>query len=464
MPAARSGSGRAYAGPVSRPLLRVRAGADPAAPGAGLPDGLLAGLAAALAGRGPALLPVDEELPPAGVPVGRVPDEVALAVATSGSTGEPRTVLLAAEALRTSARATADRLQGPGRWLLALPVHHVAGLQVLVRSVLAGTEPVALPPGPFRPPAFVAATDALVGDAGADAGAGTGAGAGAARAPLYTSLVPTQLRRLLDDPAALDALRAFDAVLLGGAAPPARLVSAARTAGVPVVVTYGMSETCGGCVYDGVPLDGVGVRVEDPDATGAGRVLLSGPVLALGYAPGTAPHISSSAAARPPGAVGGDLLPLDTSALVVLDGVPHLRTSDLGRWRDGRLEVLGRADDVVVTGGVNVAPAAVERVLAEVPGVAEACVVGVPDDEWGRAVVALVVPSGRPPGLDEVRAAAAGALGPAAAPRALLLVDALPLRGPGKVDRRAAAALAAAAPAVASRRAPVPPTAQEDPS
>lgn len=359
------------------------------------PELLLPALEAALSGTGPAVSP--------GPVDGReVPNGIAVVVQTSGSTGDPRAVLLSASALRASAAATEARLDGPGRWLLALPVHHVAGLQVLVRSVLAGTEPVATTAGPFRASAFVAAAAAM-----------TGPG------PRYTSLVPTQLVRLLDDPAATTALAAFDAVLLGGAATGPDLLDRARAAGVRVVTTYGMSETCGGCVYDGRPLDGVSVRLDTE-----GRILLAGPVLADGYL------------GRPD---------LDADAFVQVDGVRHLRTTDLGAWSGDVLTVLGRADDVLVTGGVKVPPGPVESVLAGLPGVGEVCVVGIPDDEWGQLVVAVVVPrsGATPPTLADARAAVTDRLGATHAPRHVVVTDSLPLRGPGKIDRRAATLLAA---------------------
>lgn len=376
--------GRTYAERVIRPLRDVPA----------RPDLLLPALAAALSGNGPAVAPGSE---PVSVDVG---DDVAIALRTSGSTGEPRTVLLSATALRASAAATHDRLAGPGQWLLALPTDHVAGVQVLVRSVLAGTTPTATA-SPFRAAAFVAAVDAMPADG-----------------PRYTSLVPTQLVRLLDDEAATAALRSFEGVLLGGAAAAPDLLARAGAADVAVVTTYGMTETCGGCVYDGRPLDGVSVRLDDD-----GRILLSGPVLADGYL------------ARPD---------LDAEAFVQVDGVRHLRTSDLGAWVDGSLVVLGRADDVLVSGGVKVSPAQVESVVAGIPGIAETCVVGVPDAEWGQAVVALVVArtGDRPPTLAQVRAAVADVLGPTHAPRHVVVTDSLPVRGPGKIDRRAATLLA----------------------
>ncbi|PVZ08525.1 O-succinylbenzoic acid--CoA ligase [Actinomycetospora cinnamomea] len=344
---------------------------------------------AAVEGDGPAVLPTgpDEPAPP---PELRTPvdDAVAAVVTTTGSTGAPKAVLLPAAALRASADATYARIGPPGRWLLALPAHHVAGLQVLLRSARAGVPAAAMDlRDGFRPDAFAAAA--------ADAGAS------------YTSLVPTQLLRLLDagGPAA-DALRSFTAVLLGGAAADPVLLVRARTAGVPVVTTYGMSETCGGCVYEGRPLAGVTVTLEED-----GRIRLSGATLAAGYR--------------------GAVSDADRAAFTA-DG---FRTNDVGAWTpDGRLRVLGRADDVIVTGGEKVAPATVERALLAQAGVREACAVGLPDPEWGARVVAAVVGDGLDG--DALRVAVAPGLG-RAAPRAVAVLDALPLRGIGKPDRAA---------------------------
>jgi O-succinylbenzoic acid--CoA ligase len=381
---------------VDRPLLDLPVDS---------PD-LTDALAAALDGSGPALRPLPRGTRLPDEPVSRrVPAGVAVVVRTSGSTGAPRDVLLSAGALRASGLATARRLGGPGHWLLVLPPEHVAGLQVLARAALAGTPAHLGPVERFRPDGFAAAAAALPDDA-----------------RRYTSVVPTQLVRLLDDEAGRAALRRFDAVLLGGAAIPAALLARARAAGVAVVTTYGMTETCGGCVYDGRALDGVRVRLDD-----GGRVLLAGPVLADGYL---------------------DRPDLDAAAFLADDeGTRWLRTSDVGALdAGGRLTVLGRADDVIVTGGVNVAPGPVEELLHALPGVREACVVGVDDDEWGQAVVAVLVAApGGPPPLADVRALVTERLGAAAAPRRLVVVPALPTRGPGKPDRRAAAALAAAA-------------------
>ncbi len=341
---------------------------------------LVDALRAALDG-GPAVMPVSAVDPRLGslrrqlAPDEPVEPGTAVVVATSGSTGSAKGVVLSASALRASASATHSRLGGPGRWLLALPAQHVAGIQVIVRSLLSGTEP-----------AVFSQTFADVPDD-----------------VRYVSLVPTQLARLPD----LGVLRRFDAVLVGGAAAAKPLVARALSAGVRVVTTYGMSETAGGCVYDGVPLSGVRVRIVD------GVIELAGPMLATGYRRS----------------------PTETAAAFV-DG--WFRTSDLGVLHaDGSLEVLGRADAMINTGGVKVSPAAVEAVLAAQPGVAEACVVDLPDAQWGQLVAAMVVPvdPSRPPVVSELAGAVRAALGAPAVPKVVRFAGDLPSRGPGKVDR-----------------------------
>lgn len=368
---------------------------------------LAAALRSTLDGAGPAVLPVrarpgDE--PPLPEPVvravaeGTLPDGTAAVVATSGSTGVPKYVALTGHALRASAAATRDRLGGPGTWLLALPAEHVAGLQVVLRALLSGTACVVqdVRDG-FRPDALSRATGRIP--------------HGARR---YTSLVPTQLARVLDHGSApLYALAGYDAVLVGGGALDPGLRARAEASGVRVVATYGMSETCGGCVYDGVPLDGVTVALEP----GSGRVVLGGPVVAAGYL--GAPEATAEAFTR-----------------------AGFRTSDLGELApDGSLTVLGRADDVVNTGGEKVAPAAVERALLSVPGVRGACVVGLPDDEWGQIVAALVVTGGPDPADAVLRDTVRDTCGRAAVPRVLHRAAEVPERGIGKPDRPAVAAL-----------------------
>jgi O-succinylbenzoic acid--CoA ligase len=352
----------------------VRAALDGSRPLAVLPAGPAAAVDAARA-----VLRADEPLE----------DGTDLVVVTSGSTGSGRGVLLSADAVRASATATLDRLGGPGSWLLALPVSAIAGLQVLCRSEVAGRPAVSLSKGE---PLAAAVARMPAGDR------------------RYTALVPTQLVRFLD--AEPDALRAFDAVLVGGAATDPALLDRARSLDVRVVTTYGMTETAGGCVYDGTPLDGVSVRVTD------GGVELAGPVLARGYR-------------------------LDPAGTAAAFAGGWFRTRDAGTLDDaGRLTVLGRLDDVVISGGVNVAPAAVEAALREHPGVADAVVVGRPDPEWGQRVVAAVVPLGGPaPELAELRRWVTARLGAPAAPRQLHVLDAVPTLHTGKPDRRAVAAL-----------------------
>jgi O-succinylbenzoic acid--CoA ligase len=301
-----------------------------------------------------------------------------LVLQTSGSTGRPKSVVLSRRALRASAHATHDRLGGPGQWVLDLPPTYVAGLQVLSRSVVAGTEPVL-----------------HTGDLAATVAAMTGP-------RRYLSLVPTQLRRALAEPRELEALARLDAVLVGGGPLWPGVRAEAEAAGVPVVQTYGMAETCGGCVYDGRPLDGVRVRIGED-----GQVLVAGPVLFDRYADD----------------------PARTEAALA-DG--WLRTHDLGRIReDGRLQVLGRTDTVVISGGVNVPAEAVEVVLASHPRVRAAVVVGVPDPEWGERVTAVVEADGEVT-LDELR----DLVEPRTwAPRALRVVPAIPQLANGKPDR-----------------------------
>ena len=312
------------------------------------------------------------------------PEALPLVVRTSGSTGAAKDVVLSRAAMLSSAHAALDRLGGGGRWLLALPAHYVAGLQVLLRSLVAGTVPVVLDAHPDFDRAVEALDDTD---------------------RRYVSLVPTQLQRLLDGHAA--ALRTFDAVLLGGAAASPALLGRAADAGVHVVTTYGMSETCGGCVYDGRPLDGV-----DVTADAQGRIHIRGPVLFDGYA------------GRP-----------DLTAQTLVDG--GLRTQDVGRFdADGLLVVTGRVDDVVVSGGVNVGLAAVERRVREHHLVRDVAVVDVEDPEWGSRVRAFAV-ADPVLTLETLREFVAAELPRSWAPRDLTVLPELPLLDNGKVDRQA---------------------------
>lgn len=337
-----------------------------------------------------------------------VPAGAAVVIATSGSSGIPKRVVLSREALRASAEATAERI-GSGRWLLALPAGYVAGLQVLVRSVIAGTEPAVLEGG-FSARAFTEATLSMLRPA---------QGAGKIER-LFTSLVPAQLATLIeaaDDASVRAALHAYSAILVGGQALPDRLREAAAALGVRVVRTYGSSETSGGCVYDGVPLDDVAVRVVD------GELWIAGPMLADGYL--------------------GD--PPLTERTFVRDerDIRWYRTGDLGIVDDdGVVRVHGRADNVIVSGGINISLDRVERIVRSIPGLTAAVVVGVEDSRWGEASV-IVAPRGESlrrseaDQLDSAREAVAAELGKHARPARLIIVDELATLTSGKPDREA---------------------------
>lgn len=334
-------------------------------------------------------------------------DDEPLVIATSGSTGRPKRVVLAREAVLASVRASRSRVGAEGAWLLTLPATYVAGAQVVARSWLAGHAPALAE----EHGSFAEATAALM--------------RAHPTADRFTSLVPTQLHRMLGDgdggrPAHSTsddvwALRTFHTVLLGGGPVDPGLRARAEAAGVRVVATYGAAETAGGCVYDGHPLDGVAVALGP-----AGRIRLAGPTLFSGY--------------------DGDPA---LTAEVLVDGWFH--TADAGRLDDdGRLHVLGRVDDVVVTGGVNVPGPAVASRLREHPDLLAVEVLGVPDEEWGRRLVAFVVARapGRVPSTQELRDWVAEERPRSWAPRQVVAVPDIPLLGNGKPDRVALVALA----------------------
>jgi O-succinylbenzoic acid--CoA ligase len=309
---------------------------------------------------------------------------VAAVVATSGTGGDPKLVELGADAIGWSAEATSAALAaGPGdRWLCCVPTSGVAGLAVVARAWRTGLE--------------VEVHDRFE----------VAAVAGAAGRATLVSLVPTQLRRLL---AAGDQAARFRRVLLGGGPIPAGLAAEAAARGVQLVRTYGLTESFGGMVHDGHPLAGAELAI-DPGA----QVLVRGPMLFRRYR--------------------GDP---ERTAAVLRDGWLH--TGDLGRLDpDGRLTLLGRRDDLVISGGVNVHPDEVEAVLAAHPGVAEAAVAGRPDPEWGQRVAAFVVPRdpASPPTLAGLRAFARERLAAAKVPRELVLVSSLPRTPSGKLLRR----------------------------
>ncbi|PZQ89914.1 MAG: o-succinylbenzoate--CoA ligase [Leifsonia xyli] len=326
-----------------------------------------------------------------------MPRHVGLVVETSGTTGRPKRVALPTDAVLASAAASESALGGPAQWVVALPVHYIAGLNVLARSLCAETTPVPVAGAHFTASAF---TDA------------------AARLSRHTAhavaLVPAQLATLLDDAPARRVLSRFQAVLVGGQATPAPLLDRARDARIRVVRSYGSSETSGGCVYDARPIGATRVRVVD------GEVQLGGPVVADGYL--------------------GD--PELTGARFVEEGgIRWFRTADAGDWDGEWLRVSGRRDDVIVSGGVKVALARIEEVLRAQPGCADAVVVAVDDARWGQRPVAFAA------GAEVDDAAALGAvaerLGGVGRPDRLIRVASLPLLPSGKPDRRALAARAA---------------------
>ena len=352
----------------------------------GTPDAVLPALTAVLDGSGTPFAPVPADPASAErVKQAVAPDEplesddCAVILTTSGSSGEPKGVMLSRAALVASATATHERLGGPGQWLLPMKPYFVGGLQVLTRSVLAGYAPTVA----WEHPSFTAAAAAMTGPR------------------RYTAMVPTQLARYLETE--VDALLSFDAIVIGGAAMPAELKERVRAAGVAAIPSYGMTETGSGCVYAGEPLAGTSLRLEDE------RILISGPTLFSGYR----------------------LRPAVT-AEVLRDG--WFWTQDRGRLVDGRLQVVGRLDDVVISGGVNVTLTAVQARLLEHSSVKDAVVLGVPDIEWGSRVVAFVV--GGDLDRAELRDFVAQVLPRTWAPREVIALAELPMLASGKVDRQ----------------------------
>lgn len=392
---------RGYRWGVTRPLAVVDT-ADPLA--------CLIALRAALAGEGPAVLFRGGGVNPVQTAPLTVEKQIALVVETSGTTGRPKRVALSADAVLASAAATEGALGGPGQWLLALPVQYIAGSNVLARSLVAGTTPVLVPPGGLtsaRVREAVAAMDNPV---------------------KYTALVPAQLSRLVDEAEAeaeantgaetggdlQSALAGFARILVGGQATPASLIERATALGWNVTRTYGSSETCGGVVYDGIPVGQASVRIVD------GRIELGGPTLADYYL--SDPERTER-------------------TFVEHDGSRWYRTDDAGEFVDGVLRVLGRLDDTIVTGGLKVRLGEVERVVREQPGLSDAVVVAGYHSEWGD--VPVVVTTARP-ALDEVRRAVGAVLTPESRPDRIITVDAVPTLPSGKPDRLAAARLAIA--------------------
>ena len=351
------------------------------------PVGAMIALGEALAGRQAVFVAAPEAglLPePLSLP-SEVEDNVALTVESSGSTGEPKRIQLSREALLASATGSDSALGGAGQWLLALPITYIAGLNVLIRSLVANAQPVIMNTAlPFTPEGFANSASQL---------------AGVRR---YTSLVPTQLWRLLataeSDPFVLAQLRSFTAILVGGAAVDTALIERAASLGIDVVTSYGSAETAGGVVYDGVAFKGTKLSLDLK-----GRILISGPTLA------------------------NDL------ALTTLMGKQWFRTSDLGRFTtDEKLEVIGRVNRVINSGGIKVSLDTIEELVRSVGGVVEVAALAVQDAEWGQRVALVYV--GSPEIADFIAAECLSQLGAAAKPVRVVRVASLPKLPSGKID------------------------------
>lgn len=323
---------------------------------------------------------------PASVPAGwrletePLGDDIGVLIGTSGSTGDPKGVLLTREAIRASAEALHARLGGAGDWVCPLPLHYVAGMMTAARAAVAGSR------------ASVVASDL------SELPLGSGRN--------YVSVVAAQLHRALESASATRALAGFDAVVVGGSAVPAELLRRGRDAGLALVTSYGMAETCGGCVYDGVPLEDVRV-----DLAAAARIEITAPGVFSGY------RLDPDATA---------------SALVVGPAGRTLRTQDRGSWSGGRLQVLGRIDEVVITGGLNVDLGRAQRTVDDEFGPGAVALLGVPDPRWGTRIVAVAEADLT---VADLRSRLAGRLEPAALPRELRRVAGLPRTSTGKIDR-----------------------------
>ena len=334
--------------------------------------------------------------------------DISLVCLTSGSTEYPRGVLLSRQALVASATAFGQRFGTGHRWVVSMPIHRIAGMMTLVRSVVLDGDYVVDPATggaqPFTAQTFIdTTTNAQRHNNASDR-------------PLAVSLVPTQLARLVDaGTQGLHALRQYDLVLSGAAATPQPLLTRLREEGVNVVVSYGMSETCGGCVFDGRPLDGVTITLGTQADADPGRITIGGSVLASGYR------------LRP-----------DLDAVTFIDGKLH--THDVGRLDSaGLLHVLGRLDDVVIVGGVNVSLSAVESIIRHHQKIRDVAVIDYADELWGSLPIACVVidddRNHQQALTEEIKSVIAERMGRAATPRLVVVMSNLPMLDTGKVDR-----------------------------
>ena len=335
-------------------------------------------------------------------------DDIAIVSATSGSTGTPKGVLLSKQALEASATAFGNRFGTNNRWVVSMPAHRIAGIMVLVRSWFHNS-PFEIDPSvggarTFESAAFAATTMRAVRESAADGRA------------LMVSLVPTQIARLLESGSVgIEALQSYDLVLSGAAATPQPMLIRMRELGIKVSVSYGMTETCGGCVFDGRPLDGVKVSLGTKDDVEPGRVTISGPVTASGYR------------LRP-----------DLDAVSFISG--QVQTHDAGKLdSSGLLHILGRLDDVVTVGGVNVALSAVESLIRHHPAIEDVAVIDLQDELWGSIPIAYVVTryhiTDTSNLLSEIQSTIRDQISRAAVPRTVQFVASLPMLDSGKIDR-----------------------------
>jgi o-succinylbenzoate---CoA ligase len=316
------------------------------------------------------------------------PAGTAAIVVTSGTEGVPKGVELTRDGMEAMGRGYTAGLgaDGADRWLACLPLHHVASLGALARSYVTGV------PSTVHDGFDVERVARSPRDEGTT----------------IVSLVPTTIRRLLQAGAPL---HEFRLVVSGGAPCPPALRARAERAGVRIVDAYCLSETWGGFALDGTPIAGAEVRIGQH----RDEILVRGAMVTRGYR--FDPERSAA----------------------VLDAGGWFHTGDAGRIDEqGRVHVVDRLKDLVITGGVNVSPTEVEAVLARHPDVDDVCVVGIPDDEWGELVVAVVVPraGASAPGVEELRAFARDRLSGPKLPRAVRTVDAIPRTGSGKPMRR----------------------------
>jgi O-succinylbenzoic acid--CoA ligase len=303
----------------------------------------------------------------------------ALIIESSGSTGTPKRIQLSKEALLASAKATEEYFGTSGQWLLALPINYIAGAQVLIRSLVAETQPIVMNTlVSFTPEAFARSAQLMTAE------------------HRFTSLVPTQLKRLAEvaelDESLLRALKSFTAILVGGQAVDPGMVASLRDKGVNLVLSYGMAETAGGVVYDGKTLSGVEVSIRD------GLIAIKSPSLANGVA--------------------------NESGFLV--------SKDAGEFVDGTLKVLGRADRVLISGALKVSLDSVEAVAGSIGGVVEVAATALESVEWGQRVGLVYV--GSPEVADYVAGAVFEQLGLAAKPIRVIRVDKLPRLVSGKTD------------------------------